>query len=145
MFKSRSPPLSDGRWLRNNENTLTEFFKIFFSRTTEQISTYLGTKNLFVKGIQICSNEGLHHCPRGDNNKRWKIYWRNLKENLLQNHWTNFNQNWRNVSLCGGNSSFINNQPFSSQKRNTDFFIGSRSNQAPCHHVQNRISSITVL
>lgn len=33
-------------------------FKSFFSRTTVWISSKLGTKNPWVKGIQICSNEG---------------------------------------------------------------------------------------
>ena len=31
---------------------------IFFSRTTGPISTKLGTKHPWVKGIQVCSNEG---------------------------------------------------------------------------------------
>ena len=31
--------------------------KIFFSRTTGPISTNLGTKHPWVKGIQVCSNE----------------------------------------------------------------------------------------
>ena len=41
--------------------------KIFFSRTTEPISTKLFTKHPWVKGIQVCSNEGPHPFPRGDN------------------------------------------------------------------------------
>ena len=32
-------------------------FKIFFSRTTRPLSTNFGTKHLWVKGIQVCSNE----------------------------------------------------------------------------------------
>ena len=32
-------------------------FKIFFSRTTGPISTEIGTKHPWVKGIQVCSNE----------------------------------------------------------------------------------------
>ena len=39
------------------KNTLTKL-NIFFSRTTEPISTKLGTKHPWVKGIQVCSNEG---------------------------------------------------------------------------------------
>ena len=53
--------------------------KIFFSRTTEPISTKLGTKHPWVKGIQVCSNEGSRHFPRGDNYEIVKIHWRNLK------------------------------------------------------------------
>ena len=50
---------------------------IFFFRTTGPISTKLGTRHPWVKGIQVCSNEGLRPFPRGDNNKIAKTYWRN--------------------------------------------------------------------
>ena len=40
---------------------------IFFSRTSGQISTKLGTKHPYVKGIQVCSNEEPRPLPRGDN------------------------------------------------------------------------------
>ena len=62
---------------------------IFFSRTTGPISTILisrhdisfklGTKHVWVMGIQVCSNEGPHPFPRGDNYKIAKIHWQNLK------------------------------------------------------------------
>ena len=42
----------------------------FFSRTTLLISTKLGTKYPWMKGIQVCSNEGPHPFPRGDNTKQ---------------------------------------------------------------------------
>ena len=51
--------------------------KIFFSRTTELISTKLGTKHPCVKGIQVCSNEGPRPFSRGDNCEIAKIDWRN--------------------------------------------------------------------
>ena len=38
-----------------------QMFQIFFSRTSGSISAKLGTIRLWVKGIQVCSNEGL--CP----------------------------------------------------------------------------------
>ena len=59
-------------------------FKIFFSRTTDPISTKHGTKYPWVKGIQDCSNEVPHPFPRGDkcNEKIMKIE----KKNLLLNH-----------------------------------------------------------
>ena len=60
---------------------------IFFSRTTGSISTKLGTKHLWVKGIQVSSNEGPRPFPRVDNYKLAKIHWRNI-----QNQWANFNQ-----------------------------------------------------
>jgi hypothetical protein len=60
----------------NNEkcrNTLKIFFKIFFSRTTGPISFNLGTNHPWVKGIQVCSNEGSDPLQRGDNLKNAKI------------------------------------------------------------------------
>ena len=51
--------------------------KIFFSRTTEPISTKLGTKHPWVKGIQVCSNEGPRPFTRGDNYEIVIIHWRN--------------------------------------------------------------------
>ena len=53
--------------------------QIFFSRTTEPISTKLGTKYPWVKGIHVCSNEWPLPFPRGDNYEIAKINWRNLK------------------------------------------------------------------
>ena len=52
---------------------------IFFSRTTGPISTKLGTKHPWVKGIQVCSNEGPRPFPRGDNYEIVKIHWWNFK------------------------------------------------------------------
>ena len=57
LFKWRALPFSKGRWLWKSENTLRNF-KIFFSRTTEPISTKLGTNHPWVKGIQVRSKEG---------------------------------------------------------------------------------------
>ena len=47
---------------------------MFFSRTTELVSTKLGTKHSFVKGIQVCSNEGQRPFLRRDNYEIAKIY-----------------------------------------------------------------------
>ena len=38
--------------------------KLFAFSSTGQISTKLGTKHPWMKGIQICSNEGPHHFPK---------------------------------------------------------------------------------
>ena len=62
--------------------------KIFFSWTTGLISTKLGTMHPWVKGIQVCSNEGPHPFPRGNNYQIAKMHWQNLK-NVLLNHWAN--------------------------------------------------------
>ena len=43
-------------------------FKIFIFFTTRPISTKLSTKHLWVKRIQVCSNEGSLPFPRRDNN-----------------------------------------------------------------------------
>ena len=67
--------------------------KVFFSRTTGPISTKLCTKHPWVKGIQVCSNEGPRPFPRGDNYEIAKNKLTKFKKNLLlQNHWANFNQ-----------------------------------------------------
>ena len=65
----------------NNKRVKTywQILKIFFSRTTLPISTKLGTKYSWVKGIQVYSNEGPRPFPRGDNYEIVKIHWRNLK------------------------------------------------------------------
>ena len=89
------------------KNTLMNL-KLFFSRTTELISTKLGTKHPWMKGIQVCSNEGLCPFPRGDNYKIAKIYCRIFLKNLvLQNHWAIFNQTWLKASLGEGDSSLF--------------------------------------
>ena len=43
------------------------------------ISTKLGTKYPWVKGIQVCSNEGPRPFPRGDNKEIAKIHVRTFK------------------------------------------------------------------
>jgi hypothetical protein len=50
-----------------------------FFRTAGPISTRLGTKHPWAKGIQNCTNEGQPPSPRGDNSERVKIYWKLLK------------------------------------------------------------------
>ena len=55
--------LSDSAHLSVNFHIL-----IFFSRTTGPILTKLSLKHPGIKGIQMCSNEGPHLFPRGDDN-----------------------------------------------------------------------------
>ena len=76
-------------------------FKLFtfssFSpcRTTGRpIQTKLGTKYPWVKGIQVCSNEGPHPFPREDNHEIAKIHGRIFKNLFLQDQWVNLNQTW---------------------------------------------------
>jgi hypothetical protein len=55
-------------------------FHIFdFSRTTWPILTRLGTNHPWGEGIQVCSKEGEHLSPRGDNRERVKTHWKYFK------------------------------------------------------------------
>ena len=72
--------LYQGEIITNYRKYIDEIKKIFFSRTTELISTKLGTKHSWVKGTHFCSNEGSHPLSRGDINGIVKIHDRqNLK------------------------------------------------------------------
>jgi hypothetical protein len=59
--------------------------RIFFSRTTGQILTRLGTNYPWKERIQVSLKEWDSTSPRGDNSERVKIH-RNFFKNLLQNH-----------------------------------------------------------
>ena len=67
---------------------------------TGPISTKFGTKHPWVDGIQILKNKGPHPSSWGDENKLTKF------NNLLHNHWANFNQIWHKASLGEGDSRF---------------------------------------
>ena len=56
-----------------------QLLKIFFSRTTGPISTKLGTEHHWVKGIQVCWNEGPHLSQRGDSWEIEKTHWKLFK------------------------------------------------------------------
>ena len=43
-------------------------------KITGPISTKIDSKHSWVKGIHVCSNEGLHLSPRGDDNGIAKIH-----------------------------------------------------------------------
>ena len=87
--------------------SLTFHIFIFFSRTTELISTKLGTKHPWVKGIQVCSNEKARSFPRGDNYEISENTLSKFKNLSLQNHCANFNQTWHKASLGERDSSFF--------------------------------------
>ena len=66
--------ISQGQ-LRNRENTLMKSKNLLLQNlVTEPISTKLGTKHPWVKGIQVYSNEGAHTFPRGNNYEIEKIH-----------------------------------------------------------------------
>ena len=97
--------------------------KIFFYRTTGLISSKLGTKHPWVKGIQVCTNKGPHPFPRGDNYEIAKITLVKLKSPLLLNHWANFNQTWHKASLNKGDLSLFNKEPMNCHNVNNVFFF----------------------
>ena len=43
----------------------TFHISVYYSRTARPISTKLSKMTLWVKGIQVCSNEGSHHFSKG--------------------------------------------------------------------------------
>ena len=90
-----------------------------FSPTTGSISTKLGTKHPWVKGIHVCSNEEPRAFLKGDNYEIAKKTLTISKNLLLKNHWTNLNQTWHKVSLCEEDSSLFKwrAQPFSKGKQ----------------------------
>ena len=54
----------------------------------------------WVKGIQVCSNEGSRPFPRGDNNVIAKILWQNLfQKSFSPETLGQFNQTWHKTSL----------------------------------------------
>ena len=65
-------------FLRGDNNEIAKIhwwtFKILFSIITGQISTKLGTKHTWIKGIEDSSNEGPRLFPRGDNKDIAKIH-----------------------------------------------------------------------
>ena len=79
FVQMNDPALFQGVIIVKKLKYIDKHLKIFFSRTTEPISTKLCTKHPWMKGIQICSNEGPCFFSRGDNYKMVKIHWRNLK------------------------------------------------------------------
>ena len=87
LFKWRPRPSQRGdNWELIKINW--QLLKIFSSRTTGPILTKLGTKYPWVKGFQVCLNEGPHPSPRGDNNEIAKIHWQNSKIFYSRTTWT---------------------------------------------------------
>ena len=78
LFKRRALPFSKGRYLRNIKNTLTKFKNLLLQNHWANFP-HIVTMHPWVKGIQVCSNEGPRPFPRGDDYKLAKIHWRNLK------------------------------------------------------------------
>ena len=58
-----------------------------------------GTKHPWVKGIQVCSNEGPHPFPRGDNYENSENTLTKFKTLLLKNYRADFNQISHKASL----------------------------------------------
>ena len=71
--------LFQGKIIMKEWKYIDQIKKNFFSRTTESISTKLGTKHPWVMRDQISSNEGPHIFLREINYEIAKIHWQNLK------------------------------------------------------------------
>ena len=92
--------------------------KIFFSKTTWPFSTKLVTMRPWVKGIEVCLNEGPNPFPRGYNYEIAKIHWRILKNLILQNFWAYFHHFGTKHLGWRGFKCFLTEEPLNSQKVN---------------------------
>ena len=79
FVQMKDPTLFQGEIITKKQKYIDKIKKILFSRTIEPITIKLGTKHPWVKWIQVCSKEGPHPFPRGDNYEIVKIHYRNLK------------------------------------------------------------------
>ena len=81
------------------------------------ISTKLSRKNIYVKKIHICLNEGPELLSKGDKSENALTNENNSSETalliqyvkslvLLQNHWSNFNQTWYKACSTDGLVTF---------------------------------------
>ena len=76
-LSNEEPSHSQGgdNWIVVKINWKLKILK-FFSRTSGLNSTKIGTKHSWVKGRQVCSNEGPRPFLRGDNSENVKLYWK---------------------------------------------------------------------
>jgi hypothetical protein len=81
--------------------------KIFFTRTSWPNSIKLSTNYLWVKGIQVCSNNGQILCRGEIITKNVKVGWGRSFKNLLQNHRDNFKETLHKSSLSRGDLSLF--------------------------------------
>ena len=79
FFSNEGPRLSERGDNREIIKINWQLLKIFFSRTSGPISPKLGSEHLWVKGIQVYSNEGSRPSQRGDNCEIVKIHSKLLK------------------------------------------------------------------
>ena len=71
--------LFQGEIIAKMWNSIENIQIFFFSRTIGPISTKIGTKHLWIKGILVYSYEGPCPFPRGENSKNVKFYWKYLR------------------------------------------------------------------
>ena len=79
--------------------------EILLSRTTGPTSTNHGTKHPWVKGNQVCSNEGPHSFSRADINEIAKIHWGNSHSRIFFLKWY--------VTISGERAPIVTTRPFS--------------------------------
>ena len=102
-------------------------FKIFsWTAGSIHVSTKLGKKHPWVKGIQVCSTEGPLLLPRGDNYEIAKIHWRNKKILYFQEPLGQFQPNLAQGILGWGTEHFRNKE-HSILKKEIGFLLSKSS------------------
>ena len=101
----RHGPLSLRSHCHESQSRTTYHIFIFYLRTIGQISTKLGIKYYWVKGIQDCSNEGPRSFQSEDKNEISKIHNQNLIV-FLRNHCAILNQT-KNPCVNGMEFKFV--------------------------------------
>jgi hypothetical protein len=87
-----------------------------FSRISKPNSIKFSTNYSWIKGIQVCSNEGECPSPRGDNSKRVKVHWQFLKI-FPRTSWPNSIKLCTNYPLLKGIQACSNKGPSRSKGR----------------------------
>ena len=94
--------------------------KIKESASTWPISIQLGTKHRWVKGIQVCSNEGPRPFPRGDNYEVPKNTLKNIFSRITEpiSNKLGTKHPWvKEIQVC------LNKEQFNFQKEVNGFFL----------------------
>ena len=154
-----TPPFSRGDYY---EHAKIQWWilNVFFSRSTEPISTKLGTNHPWLKGYQVCSNEGpafiqvcLNEGPalfQGEIITKYQTYIDKFKKCSFPKPLDQFYLNLAQIILGEGDSTFSNKGPrlFSSRdnykiiKKSIDEFEKSSSPEPVCKFQLNLVRNI---
>ena len=83
LFNQRILPYFQGDIIKNSENTCTLMKFKNLLQTIGPILTKLGTMHPWLKGIQVCSNDGSFNCHI---EKKW-VFSRNFQQKISANRW----------------------------------------------------------